>query len=115
MLFGIRLERVPFDPLEEIFDLEGRDVDDAVEALQNVHPRRAMQRVRDRPAAQIAVAEVQRLLRLDALKTRRDQIGRLLRRHHPHIDFGAEDRGIELHVRAAFVGHRPQFLIDDLR
>ena len=109
MLFGIRLEGVALDPLEEVFDLEGGDVDDAVEALQNVHPRCAMQRVRNRPAAQIAVAEVQRLLRLDALKAGRDQVGRLLRRHHPHIDFAAEDRRVELHVRAAFVGHGAQF------
>ena len=64
-------------------------------------------------AAQIAVAEMQRLLRLDAFETGRDQVGRLLRRHHAHIDFAAEDRRVELHVRAAFVGHGAQFGVDD--
>ena len=56
---------------------------------------------------------MQRLLRLDAFEAGRDQIGRLLRRHHPHIDFAAEDRRVELHVRAAFVGHGAQFRIND--
>jgi hypothetical protein len=70
--------------------------------------------MRDRSAAQIAVAKVQRPFRLDALKAGSDQVGRLLRCHHPHIDFGTEDRRIELHVRASLVGHRAQLAIDDL-
>ena len=73
-----------------------------------------MQRVRYRPAAQIAVAKVQRPRRFDALEARRDQIGRLLRRHHPHIDLRAKNRGVELHVGAAFIGHGAQFRVNDL-
>jgi hypothetical protein len=52
--------------------------------------------------------------RLDALKAGRDQIGRLLCGHHSHIDFGAENRCIELYVRIPLVGYRAQFAVDDL-
>jgi hypothetical protein len=36
-----------------------------------------------------------------------------LRRHHAHVDFGPENWRIELDIRASFVGHGPQFMIDD--
>src|ERR1700691_3978601 len=52
-------ERIALDPLKEIFHFEGGDVDDAVEPLENVDPGRAVQRIRDRAAAQIAVAKMQ--------------------------------------------------------
>jgi hypothetical protein len=73
-----------------------------------------MERMRNWPPAQIAIAEMQRSRRFDALEARCDEVGRLLRRHHAHVDFGAENGRIELDVRAAFVGHRAQLLIDDL-
>ena len=108
------LEGIALEILKEIFDLESSDIDHTLESLQDLHPRGAMQRVGDRPAAQVAVAKVQRPFRLHALETGRDQVGRLLRRHHSHIDLGAEDRRVELHVRTAFVGHRAQLAVDDL-
>ena len=114
-VFRHSLERLAFDPLEEVFDLECGDIDDAVEALQNVDPRRAVQRMRNRPSAEIAVAKMQRPRCFDAFEAWRDQVGRFLRCHHSHIDFAAEDRSIELHIRAAFVGHGAQLLIDDFR
>jgi hypothetical protein len=57
---------------------------------------------------------MQRSLRLDAFEARCDQVGCLLRRHHAHVDFSPEDRRVELHIRAAFIGYGSQFLIDDL-
>ena len=63
------LERIALDPLKEIFYFEGGHVDDAVEPLENIDPGRAVQCVRYRPAAQIAVAEMQRLCRFNPFKT----------------------------------------------
>src|SRR5215204_4659448 len=80
------LEGLALLVLAEVLHLDDRDVDDPVEALENLDPGRAAQGRDARSPAQRAVADVERLLRLDSLEARPDRVGGLLGRHESCVD-----------------------------
>ena len=102
-----RAPRVAFGPLGEVAAFHRRDVDDALERLEDRDPRGVADARGDRTALEVAVADVHAARdALDALEAGRDDVRRLIGRHLAHRHEAAEDRHVELDVRAAGRGER---------
>src|SRR5262245_36895225 len=108
-----RLEGLALLVLAEVLHLDACDVDDPVEALENLYPGGTAKSPDARSPAQRAVADVERLLRLYSFEARADRVGSVLGRHEPGVDELRFHRRIELHHGTSCVSDAAQLTVDE--